>query len=178
MLDLPDDKTLPPITDRGLQGQLMDVAWPLYGGDMQTAEFWCDFGEGVRFAVHFLTPVVPPKTEADYDDALNDAGWRLLELLQAEGPVVPRQFNAIKPILRTVIEGYLKAKPEAASVAGLQHALEMAWASNREREAEIAKLRETFRAFVRSIENAPIPLSLIGSVGPAFSAVRELLGDE
>lgn len=47
-------KTLPPITDRGLAGQIMDAAWPEYGGNHQEAQFWYDFGEGVEFAIKCL----------------------------------------------------------------------------------------------------------------------------
>lgn len=57
---LPADKELPPITDRGFAGQIMDVAWPHYGGNHQTAEFWNDFGEGVRFALHYASPPSAP----------------------------------------------------------------------------------------------------------------------
>jgi len=53
-LVLPEDRSLPPMTDRGVAGQLMDAAWPHYGGNQQSSEFWCDFGEGVRFAAHYL----------------------------------------------------------------------------------------------------------------------------
>jgi len=59
-LPLPADKELPPITDRGFAGQIMDVAWPHYGGNHQTAEFWNDFGEGVRFALHYASPPSAP----------------------------------------------------------------------------------------------------------------------
>ncbi len=45
---------LPPETDRGLAGQIMDAAWPEYGGNMNSAEFWEDFGEGVSFALKTL----------------------------------------------------------------------------------------------------------------------------
>lgn len=42
---------LPPITDRGRAGQIMDAAWPEFGGNHQTAEFWENFGAGVEFAL-------------------------------------------------------------------------------------------------------------------------------
>jgi hypothetical protein len=64
---LPEGRELPPITERGIQGQLMDAAWPHYGGDMQTAEFWCDFGEGIRFAAHFLAPATLQSAIAEKD---------------------------------------------------------------------------------------------------------------
>ena len=50
---------LPPITERGLQGQIMDAAWPEFGGNMQTAEFWNAFGTGVEFALKALTHPAP-----------------------------------------------------------------------------------------------------------------------
>ncbi|MFC5423262.1 hypothetical protein ACFPOB_27330 [Bosea eneae] len=55
------------------------------------------------------SPAPAPAAGVDirYDDALNEAGWRLNELLGAYGPVSGRQFNNLKPILKDVIERYL-----------------------------------------------------------------------
>lgn len=63
--ELPSDRELPPLTDRGLLGQLMDAAWPHYGGNSQPPEFWYDFEEGLRFAAHYLAP--PAATSDDQD---------------------------------------------------------------------------------------------------------------
>lgn len=55
--------------DRGIQGQIMDAAWPKFGGNHQSAEFWNDFGEGVAFTVKTLNAAgftisgVEPATE-------------------------------------------------------------------------------------------------------------------
>jgi hypothetical protein len=42
-----------------------------------------------------------------YDDALNEAGWKMIELLAKRGPVSGRQFNDMKTCLKEVIEIYL-----------------------------------------------------------------------
>lgn len=34
--------------------RIMNAAWPEYGGNHQTIEFWNDFGEGVQFALKHL----------------------------------------------------------------------------------------------------------------------------
>lgn len=53
-----------------------------------------------------LKPVV------EYDDALNEAGWVLLNELQKHGEVSTGLFNNLKGCLRVSIEAYLKAKLE------------------------------------------------------------------
>lgn len=52
----------------------------------------------------------------DYDDALNDAGWKLTEGLQKYGNLTGHQFNNVKGCLKEAIEVYLarKAKDERA----------------------------------------------------------------
>lgn len=55
---------LPPITERGLAGQIMDVAWPSYSGNHQTAEFWDAFAAAVTFTLDVIREnglVIAPK---------------------------------------------------------------------------------------------------------------------
>jgi hypothetical protein len=54
---IPDRIDLPPMTDRGVGGQIMDAAWPMFGGDTLGAEFWYAFGSGVEFTLR--SGVVP-----------------------------------------------------------------------------------------------------------------------
>ena len=53
----PEDLTLPEMTERGPAGQIFDLAWPHFGGDAQSGDFWPAFGAGVEFA---LTAFPPP----------------------------------------------------------------------------------------------------------------------
>lgn len=49
--------------------------------------------------------------EVKYDDALNNAGWKLLGLMQDLGvDIPPVLFNNLKPILKETIEQYLTEK--------------------------------------------------------------------
>jgi len=45
--------------------------------------------------------------EIEYDDALNNACWVLVEELQKHGKVSGKQFNNIKGCLKLTIEKYL-----------------------------------------------------------------------
>lgn len=53
---IPDEIDIPPMTDRGVAGQVLDVAWPLCGGNHQDADFWNIFS----FAVHLTLRVSSP----------------------------------------------------------------------------------------------------------------------
>lgn len=48
--------------------------------------------------------------KVEYDDALNDAGWVMIEKLQTYGPLNGHQFNHIKSCLKDAIEAYLHRK--------------------------------------------------------------------
>lgn len=49
--------------------------------------------------------------EVNYDNALNEAGWVLIEELRKFGDVNGHQFNHIKPSLKLAIEKYLNSSP-------------------------------------------------------------------
>lgn len=51
---------IPALTERGQVGQVLDLAWPVFGGNHQTAEFWHDFSDAVRFALGVLPSISPP----------------------------------------------------------------------------------------------------------------------
>lgn len=55
------------------------------------------------------------ETVIEYDDALNNAGWKLHGLLAAHGPVTGAQFNSMKRILREVLLSYLAERRAALS---------------------------------------------------------------
>ena len=52
----PEDLTLPEMTERGPAGQIFDLAWPHFGGDAQSGDFWPAFGAGVEFALAAFPP--------------------------------------------------------------------------------------------------------------------------
>jgi hypothetical protein len=58
---------LPPITERGLPGQVVEAAWSEFGGNQQSADFWEAFSEGVRFSIRALASPLP-EGRADLPD--------------------------------------------------------------------------------------------------------------
>lgn len=50
------------------------------------------------------------KDKVEYDDALNEAGWVMIERLQSYGPLNGPQFNNMKSCLKDAIEAYLDRK--------------------------------------------------------------------
>lgn len=53
--------------------------------------------------------------EINYDNALNEAGWALIEEMRKFGEVNGNQFNHIKPSLKIAIEKYLNSSPSHAT---------------------------------------------------------------
>lgn len=53
---VPERVDLPPITERGLAGQIMDAAWPHFGGEQIGAEFWYAFSAAVEFSIRSIGP--------------------------------------------------------------------------------------------------------------------------
>lgn len=58
-------------------GEIMKAAWPEFGGNHQTAEFWQDFNEGVTFTLKHLAALEPAEPAADVEPV--DHQWRPLE---------------------------------------------------------------------------------------------------
>lgn len=55
---------LPAVTDRGLAGQIMDAAWPEFGGQQAGGDdFWWTFGDAVTFTIHALRTRRPSEEE-------------------------------------------------------------------------------------------------------------------
>lgn len=52
------------------------------------------------------------KVEIEYDDALNQAGWELYEMISKFQHVEPRLFNNMKGCLKAAIETYLSVKSD------------------------------------------------------------------
>ncbi len=63
-MSAPEPSELPKLTERGLPGQILDAAWPKYGGNMNTVDFWESFTEGIEFTLSTLTAagytIAPP----------------------------------------------------------------------------------------------------------------------
>lgn len=71
-IPLPIDLELPAEAGRGELGQLLDAAWQIYGGTNMPADFWHDFREGIRFALHARDVAVTRQTRVMTAKAAND----------------------------------------------------------------------------------------------------------
>lgn len=56
-------------------------------------------------------------SDIKFDEKLNDAGWRMINLLQSQGSLNGHQFNSMKLYLREVISDYNKEKDQQLAAA-------------------------------------------------------------
>lgn len=115
---LPDDVTLPALTQRGLAGQVMDLAWPHYFGNNLPAEFWSAFAEGVRFTLHVAAPkpVEPFCYVLPGDDNARDDG-SLDARVTREGEFTQPLYRYQQPDFRSFASGPAAKPVEPEPVA-------------------------------------------------------------
>lgn len=73
---IPDEIEVPPVTERGIAGQVLDVAWPLCGGNHQDADFWNIFSFAVNLTLKIAALTSAEKAgvgDGDDQSALNVA---------------------------------------------------------------------------------------------------------
>jgi hypothetical protein len=94
---------LPPITDRGIAGQIMDAAWPMFGGEQIGAEFWYAFGAGVELTLR--------ATEfGDDPNSILRAIWDDLESAAVEAPIDDYHSDEIRSETLKRLADYLAAR--------------------------------------------------------------------
>lgn len=65
---------LPAMTERGLAGQIMDAAWPEFGGNALPAEYWQAFNDGVLFALRAVQRAQEPDITRRIESHRNNIG--------------------------------------------------------------------------------------------------------